>query len=212
MKYKLLKAGYPIVLIILTVGILLLSLKPIIVKYFIKQNIQLVPGKFLYNSWLNSSIDLYTEFYLFDLVNAKEFDTAGAKPIFQEIGPFCYKEVRTKEDVVHNLNGTITYKERRQFFFVPERSAFPENRTITSINMAAMVILDFTKYWTKFELEIVNLALRLAGETLLVTQPADKLLFGYEDPFLKILLSLDKNLLPSDKIGLYINVGVGTGQ
>ncbi len=151
-------------------------------------------------------MDLYSEFYLFNLVNGKELEATGAKPEFQEIGPFVYKEVRFKEDLVNHSNGTLTYKERRRFFFVPEKSAYPEDFNITTINMAAMVVLDFTRYWTKLELKAVELALKIVGETLLITQPAGKLLFGYEDPFLKILLSLDKDILPTDRIGLYFNV------
>jgi len=143
---------------------------------------------------------------LFNLLNGNELEANGAKPEFQEIGPFVYKEVRFKEELVSNLNGTLTYKERRRFYFVPEKSAYPEDFNITTINMAAMVVLDYTRFWNKLELKVVELALKLAGETLLITQPVSKLLFGYEDPFLKILLSLDKNILPSDKIGLYFNV------
>ena len=79
---------------------------------------------------------VYLEFYLFHLVNHKEFESGGVKPVFQEIGPFVYQESRTKESIVNNSNGTITYKERRQFFFAPEKSAYPgKNKRLMKRNL-----------------------------------------------------------------------------
>lgn len=166
----------------------------------------MVPGSFLYKSWANMSVDLFSEFYLFNLENSIEFENYGKKPVFKEIGPFVYKEVRYKENIVSNGNGTITYRERRRFFFVPELSSYPENYSITTINMGAITAITFAQYWNSFSIAFLNIALKISGETLLIKQPAGKLLFGYEDPFLKILRSLDEKLIPNDKISFFFNV------
>ena len=233
MEYKFLKFCYPIGLFVLTSSILLICFKQTLVNYSINQvkiellsrtlinfnflfdsikNTQLLPGKDLYSSWVNMPVELHTNFYLFNLVNGYAFENLGEKPMFEQIGPFVYKEVRIKEDVVHNMNGTITYKERRLFYYLPDKSSYPENFTITSINMAVMTVLNLFRYANRIESETVNIALKLFGETLLIKQPASDLLFGYEDPFLKILHTIDKSILPSDKIGLYFNVNIWIWQ
>lgn len=78
------------------------------------------------------------EFYLYDLKNPEDFIN-GARPVFEEVGPFIYKEYRIKEDMVDNLNYTMTYNDRRYYIFAPELSPHEESEQITTLNMAAVV-------------------------------------------------------------------------
>ena len=45
----------------------------------------------------------------------------GSKPIFEEIGPFVFQEIVTKEQIVDNMNYTISYKEKKQYFFLKKK-------------------------------------------------------------------------------------------
>ena len=141
--------------------------------------------------------------YLFNLKNGADFEKNGAKPIFEEIGPFVYKEVITKEDIVDNLNYTITYKERRRYHFLPELSPYEESYPITTINMAPIAVISQIRYTPGIVHRLVNAALTGTGETLLVTKPASEILFGYKDNFLSFLKTLDKNLVPTEYVGLF---------
>jgi hypothetical protein len=77
--------------------------------------------------------------YLYNLKNPEEFEKNGAKPVFEEIGPFIYKETRMKDNIVDNLNYTISYSDRRFYNFLPDISPFQEDHPITTVNMAAVV-------------------------------------------------------------------------
>ena len=163
----------------------------------------------MFSQWINPPLDVYLNFYLFNLKNGDAFQK-GAKPEFEEIGPFVFKEIITKEEIVDNLNYTITYKERRRYTFVPEMSPYNDTHPITQINMAPITVINQARYTNSAIHEIVNLALNIIGETLLTTQTARDLLFGYEDKFLKEVIRLSKifgiNIVPSDIVGLFIGV------
>jgi hypothetical protein len=126
--------------------------------------------------------------------------------MFKEIGPFVYKETRIKEDLVNNMNGTLTYKERRLFYFVPEMSPYNESYPIVTLNIAAMSTIFFIKNTPWYDHTIVNEALKVVGETLIMTKTAGQLLFGYNDTFLEVVIKFDKNLVPSATISLFYNV------
>jgi len=160
----------------------------------------------LYKQWLNPPVPVYLSFYLFNLNNGQEFETNGAKPVFEEIGPFVYQEFITKEEIVDNFNYTITYKERRRYSFVQELSPYEDTYPITTINMAPIVVINGIKDSTGIVHSLINLALQATGETLLVTQPAKNLLFGYKDNFLAFLKTLDKKLVPTEYVGLFYGV------
>lgn len=78
--------------------------------------------------------------------------------------------------------------------------------------MGAMTVINlaYRSAWSRVASEAINWAFYWAGETLLVTQPASQMLFGYQDPFLKKLreLSFFRDLVPSDMIGLYYGVSL----
>lgn len=180
----------------------------IFIKYFKLKNIKLDPTTDLFKQWLNPPIDVFLSFYIFDLKNPKEFEN-GQKPMFEEIGPFIFREFITKEDIVDNLNYTITYKERKRYTFVPEMSPYEYDYPITTINMGPITIINAVKYQTNLVHTAVNLALKLTGETLLVTKmPAKDLLFGYKDNFLVQLKKLAPTLVPTDTVGLFVGVGL----
>jgi len=50
----------------------------------------LEPGHETYDQWLNPTVPTYKDFYLYDLVNPEEFAN-GAKPRFEELGPYRYR-------------------------------------------------------------------------------------------------------------------------
>lgn len=143
-------------------------------------------------------------FYLFNVRNPSDFETRGAKPDLEEIGPFTYKEQRIKENVVNHANETITYKEKRVFTFVRELSCCDDTFNVTTLNMAVIPVINLLKSKPKIFHWLVQEGLRLTGEKLFVTQPAGRLLFGYDDALMKLLHSL--NQVPSPTIGLFINV------
>lgn len=49
---------------------------------------------------------------------------------FFRVGPIVYKEYVVKENLTSNLDGTLTYVEKKYYIFSPELSKIPENYTV----------------------------------------------------------------------------------
>lgn len=170
------------------------------------QNIHLDPTSDLYKQWLNPPIDVYLNIYVFNLKNPVEFQN-GEKPFLEEIGPFVFREYVIKENIVDNMNYTISYKEKKQYYFIQEKSLYELDYPITTLNMGPIAIINGVKYSNNIVHDAVNLALQLTGDTLLVDKmPARDLLFGYKDKFLVQLKKILPNLVPTDTVGLFIQV------
>jgi hypothetical protein len=107
---------------------------------------------------------------------------------------------------VDNQNGTISYKERKYYTFVPELSSHSESFNITTVNMAPIAFFDRLKFQPDWQLALVNGALQALNETLLVERPVGEIIFGYKDnllTFLKKFNWLDNNLIPSEYVGFF---------
>lgn len=170
------------------------------------KSIKLDPSTDYYKQWVDPPIDVYFNFYLFNLKNPQDFQF-GIRPAVEQVGPFVFREYITKHDIVDNLNYTLTYAEKRSYVFVPEKSAFPLNYTITSLNMAVVTIVDQVRFLRPVYQTFIELALQLTGDdTLFVTKTVNEILFGYEDSFLKQMKKYAPELVPSDVVGLFAGV------
>lgn len=169
---------------------------------------KLVPGTVLYNQWLNPPIDVFMSFYLFNIKNGADF-IKGAKPVFEEIGPFVYREYIIKDHLVDNLNFTITYDQVRRYEFIQELSPYEEAYEITTLNMAAVTVISQIKYMPDLVHDAVNFALSITGDnSLLITKSVRDILFGYEDEFLKELKKIAPKLVPTEIVGLFTGVNI----
>ena len=136
--------------------------------------------------------------------NGLEFEKTGAKPTFEEIGPFVYREVTIKENIVNNQNVTISYNERKQYFFEPSLSRYDNDLVnVTTLNMAPITMFHAIRYKSSRLHDLVNKALELAGQTVLTKRTARELIFGYRDTFLSWLQFLDSSLVGCDTVSLY---------
>lgn len=105
------------------------------------------------------------------------------------------------------MNYTISYKEKKQYYFLQDKSPYEFDYPITTLNMGPITVINGVKYATNLVHDGVNLALQLTGDTLLVEKmPAKDLLFGYKDKFLVQLKKILPNLVPTDTVGLFIQV------
>ena len=94
---------------------------------------------------------------MFNLKNGNAFEKQSALPDLEEIGPFVFKEKIIKENIVFNDNGTVSYKEKKIYNFVPELSPFSLDTTmITTVNMAPIAIIDKLKNNSKTAHQIID--------------------------------------------------------
>jgi len=91
------------------------------------------------------AIPMYTNFYMHNLTNPNA-TLYGAKPEFNEIGPYCYRVYTYKYDVSFNDDySEVTSKSYSKYIFQPELSGDgldPETDLIENINPGYLGVLD----------------------------------------------------------------------
>ncbi|CAF3534142.1 unnamed protein product [Adineta steineri] len=187
-------------------GILLISLSDSIVKKAVKKECQLKQGTVVYQLWRDSPVPLYMSIYVFDLVNEKDF-LNGGKPRVIQRGPFVYKEQRTKTDIRLYPNGTISYRELRNYTFDRTKSSDDETLRINTINVVYMTLVNY--------LQMINIPSSIRTIIGLVLSSVEKpimqrtvkeYLWGYEDPILNILKKQLPQLVSNDQVSVFASV------
>merc|ERR1712168_1527142 len=74
---------------------------PTVVNSMVLKTLQLDPDNSdTWEAWVEPPIDPYMKFTFFNVSNTAEVKAGTAKPIVTEVGPFAYKEVRRKENIL----------------------------------------------------------------------------------------------------------------
>lgn len=194
--------GFLIGILVLALSLLIIIYQEDVIRYFVVKSLRLVPNTDLYNEWINPKFTVYMKFYLYNIKNAYDFETKGAKPLLEEIGPFVYKEHRLKENITHNDNYTISYKQRRIFEFIPELSAYNESFPITTLNIVTVNIINNLQANPQQSIWLLNLAFGMSDAKLTINKTAGQILWGYDDTLLSLMGSLLPNKVKSNKVGL----------
>lgn len=143
-------------ILLLTVGVLLLIAGPVAyvvinngVKNGVEENV-VVDSKEHdgYEGWLSNGQtkdpSLYSKFYAFNVTNLPEV-LAGETPIVQEVGPYIYKQVDEKVDVVFYEEGNeVSYKWFTHYHYLPQldgEDSAPETDLLTTVNPAYLAVL-----------------------------------------------------------------------
>lgn len=78
---------------------------------------------------------------MFNWTNPEELRNPNVKPNFVEMGPYVFLEKHLKENITFYNNDTVSYYERRTWFFDEQRS----NGTLKDVITAAHVITAVRK-------------------------------------------------------------------
>ena len=70
----------------------------------------------------------------------------GSKPILEEKGPYIFQEWHKKMDIVWNNNGTVTYKQIKNWIHVS--GDLDENITTVNLPLATLV----SKVWCNLQI------------------------------------------------------------
>jgi len=151
--------------------------------------------------WKDLPAPLTAKMYLFNVTNADEVESSGAKPEVVEVGPYTFYENHHKTKMVWNDNATITYQQIRTWQFAPELSVGSLSDRVTIVNPVAATIGELVRSKVPKALHApLNWLLLAEKERLFVTHTANEIIFnGFEDPLLNVLDSLKallKSLLP----------------
>ena len=69
---------------------------------------------------------------MFNWTNPEEVRNRNVKPHFVEMGPYVFLEKHLKENITFHDNDTVTYYERRTWFFEPGLSKGTLDDLVTS--------------------------------------------------------------------------------
>ncbi|KAI8512908.1 CD36 [Branchiostoma belcheri] len=187
-------------------GVVGLCLYNMLLDGFVSHLMSLRKGEFVYGRWKDPPYPIYMQFYFFNLLNKDEV-LNGAKPAFQEKGPYTYREVRHKVNVTFNGNDTVSYVDLKSYSFVPRMSAGTLNDTFTSINIAAMTLSEWFANERDVVKDLTSLLLLLSGEPLFVTHTVGEMLAGYHEPLLTLAKTLVPEVVKDDTFGIFRIMG-----
>jgi scavenger receptor class B protein 1 len=113
-----------------------------IIKNQIYQNLVLTENSTAFKFWTNPPATVYRKYYFFNVVNAKEV-LKGKKPNLVQCGPYIYREVLEKKNIVFNGKNYVSFNPIVTLYFEPDLSNGTENDIITFLNVPAVVIFTF---------------------------------------------------------------------
>ncbi|CAI8026532.1 Lysosome membrane protein 2, partial [Geodia barretti] len=178
----------------------------------VDQQVLLVPGTEGTKQFEKSSAPLYTKFYFFNVTNSDQI-LAGAKPVVTQVGPYVYREWRTKTNLTWNGNETVVHYDLNvTYSFEPSMSSGdPKHDKIITLNIPFYVLLQqiqgilggLNEDERGLVLHLLEEARKLSGEGGLFTElVVYDLLFGYNDPLLVYIIK-DIEALP-DVLGDWV--------
>ncbi|NXG17773.1 CD36 protein, partial [Grallaria varia] len=149
----------------------------------IKKEAVISNGTIAYQNWLVPGSTVYREFWIFHVLNPSEVLEKGARPKFEQRGPYTYRvRYLPKENVTEHGNGTISYMLPNVASFEPDKSVGTENDTITCLNLAMAAIPALIP--SPFVQGMLRPWFSSSKATMLQNRTVKELLWGYTDPFL----------------------------
>uniref|UniRef100_A0A8C6Y5B0 Platelet glycoprotein 4 n=1 Tax=Naja naja TaxID=35670 RepID=A0A8C6Y5B0_NAJNA len=144
----------------------------------VKKETVLENGTTAYENWVIPGSPIYQQFWLFDVQNPEEVMKNGSAPILKEKGPYTYKtRYMPKVNITEHDDATLSYFLENIVLFQPDMSSGLESDKITTVNLAVVV----SELSPKIHLSIQS------KSKLLQIRTVKEILWGYEDPFLKLI-------------------------
>nr|ASJ26356.1 scavenger receptor class B type I [Meretrix meretrix] len=190
--------------VLIIIGAVMIPVMKYIIKKKVESTVVIQKGGEVYDYWLDPPVPIYLQIYMFNLTNKEEF-LMGDKPSLHQVGPYTYSEKRIKFNIVFNNNGTVSYRQKRVFHFLPHMSAGNESDLFVAPNPVYWALYNSMKYEYPTVRKVVYVLTQLFGEHPLMTRPLKELIWGYTDPLLNITKALDPDWFYTDFVGFFMN-------
>lgn len=190
--------------VLLTVGVLLVVAG--IVLYFemdrviqkkINETLVLKPGTDVTKQWVDPSVPIYLQFYIFDVSNPMEAKQ-GQRPYLVQKGPYSYREHRPKKNITWNSNtASVTYNELMSFVFDAETSCDscdPFSDSVTTVNIPLVTLAEAAGKLPTLVRDAISVIFEGFNEKLFTPRRVQDLLWGYPDPIFQEYNNLRKDL------------------
>ncbi|XP_012221214.1 protein croquemort-like isoform X3 [Linepithema humile] len=207
------KMGNKKVIVTSTVGIIVMILGIVLGSVWIThlynwtmlKILTLTPTSISYSMWKETPIPMYLKFYMFNWTNPHEFQSSrDAKPHFEQMGPYVFREIDYKVNQVWNDNGTVTFQRRKVWFFEESLSNGSLSDQVTNLNPIVATIGHFVKDKPSFVRKLANGFIVRLGEKLVITKSVNTLIFeGFNDTLLELARQMKATKLPYDKFAWF---------
>ncbi|XP_063236007.1 protein peste-like isoform X2 [Bacillus rossius redtenbacheri] len=178
-----------------------------IFDYILTKELYLSPSSTSYSVWKDTPVPISIKFYFFNWTNPEDLEIEGSKPRLVQMGPYVFNELEEKVNVTWNDNHTISYQQRRTWFFDAERSNGSLADNITTLNVVAVTASYVAREWNYFVQKSISVAFSTMRQKVHITKTVGELLFqGYSDPVIAMGSSFPLPpgvRIPYDKFGWF---------
>lgn len=130
---------YGLATVVIVLGIVIAVLWPALSIKLVHSGLKLKPGTEGYESWVQAPIPIYLSFSLFHWENPEQVRDFNVKPKFKEMGPYVFLEKHLKQDLDFHDNDTVSFYQRRTWFFDRSKSGGDLNDMVTSAHVPSAV-------------------------------------------------------------------------
>ncbi|XP_055543770.1 scavenger receptor class B member 1-like [Wyeomyia smithii] len=160
-------------------------------------------GSYLHRLWKKPPLDVFISIYVFNVSNADAFLRGEEKIRVVEVGPYVYQEYLENHNSTFNANGTLSFTPVRRQVFVPERSiSDPQQDLIIVPNIALLGVSSAAYRMSTWASLAVAAALKPLGMSPFLNISVRDLLWGYDDPLVKVASTLIPDIINFKKIGI----------
>ncbi|XP_021699992.1 scavenger receptor class B member 1 isoform X2 [Aedes aegypti] len=152
-------------------------------------------GGEIFELWRTPPVDLYIKIFLFNVTNAEQYlEGTAEKMVFDEVGPYVYRELLSHENITFYDNGTLYTKPSHPLVFQAHLSAgHKEDDVFYLPNIALLSIAQVASKHNYLIRLPLNLLIRQTKTVPLEKQTARQFMFGYETT----LTTLGNTFLPN---------------
>lgn len=194
-------------LLLIVTGTCLYFFWPAILHHVLQKEMPLSPTSKGFHIWNDTSSlpPMYFRIYFFNWTNPHDLREKGTKPVLEELGPYVFREIRQKANVMfHPENNTVSYFYRRWWYFEPELTNGSLSDKITQLNAVAISAKHKTRFWDPMFQS--TLSLMLSSSDVHTTKTVNELIFaGYDDTLIQLgkVAAIGDDIPPFDKFGWF---------
>ncbi|XP_053464675.1 platelet glycoprotein 4-like [Nycticebus coucang] len=151
------------------------------------QEFVLEEGTFALKNWFKTGMEIYRQFWIFDVQNPEDVRVKSSNIKVKQRGPYTYRvRYLAKENITQDTEKhTISFIQPNGAIFEPSLSVGSENDTFTVLNLAVAAAPHI--YQNSFVQMVLNTLINKSKSSMFQRRTLKELLWGYTDPFLSLV-------------------------
>lgn len=172
--------------------------------YIFKWKLIFEHGGEIFELWRTPPVDLYIKVYLFNVTNARQYLIGEAeKMVFEEVGPYVYRELLSHDNITFFDNGTLYTKPSHPLVFQEHLSEGHKEEDIFFLPNIALLSIAHVASKHNYLIRLpLNLLIRQTKTLPLEKQTAKQFMFGYETTLTTLGNTFLPNWISFNKVGL----------